>query len=247
MKIKYLIFLILMIVTGQLFSQDIQLHYEFSHPVDPQLNPQNFPAIYFEYFKSMDTTSSFIKPGAFLMKVEADLLGANDNIGKVFMQASQTFRAWQPKIFASVQYSGGLGVTNPAQYSYYINNCFSIGPSYPFQWQGAYFNAIVYYSYNMLQKPSNDVMLSFYWGKGFWNYKMEFDGDFELYTLNRNQGTAATNNLSGKIVSFFGEPQVWFKIHHNFSMGSKFIMYYHVITPQNQFEVYPTVAVRVKF
>jgi len=31
-------------------------------------------------------------------------------------------------------------------------------------------------------------MLSFYWWKGFFNYKMEFAGDFELYTLNKNQG-----------------------------------------------------------
>jgi hypothetical protein len=90
-------------------------------------------------------------------------------------------------------------------------------------------------------------MLSFYWGKGLWNYKMEFDGDFELYTLNRNQGDAATQNLKGKILSFFGEPQVWFKVIGGLSVGSKFIMYYHVIIPQNLFEIYPTVAARVKF
>ena len=91
------------------------------------------------------------------------------------------------------------------------------------------------------------MMLSFYWGKGFWNYMVEFAGDFELYTLNRNQGDAATQNLKGKIFSFFGEPQVWFKVKGNFAMGSKEIMYYHVITTKNLFEVYPTIAARVKF
>ncbi|HZY36484.1 MAG TPA: DUF5020 family protein [Mucilaginibacter sp.] len=244
---KYLVLLVILSFPADIFAQNLQLHYDFRHSIDPKHNPQNFPTLYFEYFKAMDSTSSFIKPGSFFMKIEDDLQGNRDNIGKSFIQASQTFRMWRPKIFAAVQYSGGLGVTDPAQYSYYINNCFSIGPSYPFQWKGAYFNAEIFYNYNILKKPSNDIMISFYWGKGFWNYKMEFDGDFELYTLNRNQGDAATQNLKGKIVSFFGEPQVWFKVKGNFSIGSKFIMYYHVINPQNLFEVYPTIAARIKF
>jgi len=244
---KYLILLIIISLPASLFAQNLQLHYDFRHTVDPAHNSQNFPTLYFEYFKAMDSTSSFIKPGSFLFKLEDDLQGDRDNSGKAFVQVSQTFRLWQPKIFAAVQYSGGLGVTNPAQYSYYINNCFSIGPSYPFQWKGAYFNAEIFYNYNILKKPSNDIMLSFYWGKGFWNYKVEFAGDFELYTLNRNQGDAATKNLGGKMISFFGEPQIWFKIKGNFSMGSKAILYYHVVIPQNLFEVYPTIAARVKF
>jgi hypothetical protein len=244
---KYLVLLIILSLSGRLFAQNLQLHYDFRHSIDPLHYSQNFPTLYFEYFKAMDSTSSFVKPGSFFMKIEDDLEGDQDNIGKSFIQVSQTFRMWRPKIFAAVQYSGGLGVTDPAQYSFYINNCFSIGPSYPFQWKGAYFNAEIFYNYNLLKKPSNDIMLSFYWGKGFWNYKVEFAGDFELYTLNRNQGDAATQNLKGKTVSFFGEPQVWFKVKGGLSLGSKFIMYYHVIIPQNLFEVYPTIAARVKF
>lgn len=244
---KYLILLGLIILSPKLFSQNIQLHYDFRHSIDPAHNSQNFPTLYFEYFKSLDSGKSFVKPGAFFIKMETDLQGDNDNIGKAFIQASQTFRFWQPKIYLSAQYSGGLGVTDPKQYSYYINNALSIGPSYSFQWLGAYFSSTIYYTYNMLQKSSNDVMLSFYWGKGFWNYKVEFAGDFELYTLNKDLGDALTQNMHGKTVSFFGEPQVWFKIKGNFSMGSKILLYYHVITTQNLFEVYPTIAARVKF
>lgn len=83
--------------------------------------------------------------------------------------------------------------------------------------------------------------------KGFWTYKMEFDGDFELYTLNRNTGTVFTQNLSGKMVCFFGEPQIWFKIKGSLSMGSKIFLYYHVINTENLFEAYPTLAARIKF
>ena len=244
---KYLVLLMIVGLPAGLFGQNLQLHYDFRHSLDPRHNSQNFPTLYFEYFKAMDSTASFIKPNSFFMKIEDDLQGDRHNIGKSFIQASQTFRMWRPKIYAAVQYSGGLGVTDPAQYSYYINNCLSIGPSYPFQWKGAYLNVEIFYNYNILKKPSNDVMLSFYWGKGFWNYKVEFAGDFELYTLNRNQGDSAAQNLEGKIVSFFGEPQVWFKVKGSFAVGSKEILYYHVITTENLFEVYPTIAVRVKF
>ena len=244
---KYLVLFLLNIFSFQLFSQNLQIHYDLRHTIDPTHNSQNFPTLYFEYFKAQNDTTSFIKPGAFFLKVETDMLGDDNNIGKAFIQTSQSFRFWKPKVYLSVQYSGGLGVTDPKQYSYYINNTLSIGPSYSFQGLGAYFNALVYYSYNMLKKTSNDVMFSFYWGKGFWNYKVEFDGDFELYTLNKNQGDDLTKNLNGKTVSFFGEPQVWFKIHEGFSIGSKEIMYYHVVTSANLFEVYPTLAARFKF
>ena len=175
---KYLMLFSLSIFSTALFSQNLQLHYDFRHSIDPAHNSRNFPTLYFEYFKSLDSGKSFIKLGSFFIKIESDMQGANDNIGKSFIQASQTFRLWKPKIFLSLQYSGGLGVTEPRQYSYYIANAFSAGSCYPFQWKGAYFSAALYYNYNMLKRPSNDMMLSFYWGKGFWNYKVEFAGDF---------------------------------------------------------------------
>jgi hypothetical protein len=244
---KNLILFIVSILPVSLFSQNLQLHYDFRHMIDPAHNSRNFPTIYFEYFKAQNDTSSFIKPGAFFIKMETDLQGDGDNIGKAFIQTSQTFRFWKPKIYLSLQYSGGLGVTEPKQYSYYINNGISLGPSYLFQWKGAYFSTSIYYTYNMLKRPSHDFLYTFYWGKGFWNYKMEFAGDVELYTLNKNTGDNFTKNLKGKTVSFFGEPQVWFKIHKDFSLGSKILLYYHVITTENLFELYPTIAARIKF
>jgi hypothetical protein len=244
---KYRIFLSLFIFSAPLLAQNLQLHYDFRHTIDPAHNSRNFPTLYFEYYKQQNDTTSFLKPGAFFIKMETDLQGNGDNIGKAFIQASQTIRFWKPKIYLSFQYSGGLGVTEPKQYSYYINNGLSVGPGYSFQWQGAYFSTSIYYTYNMLQRPSNDIMYSLYWGKGFWNYKVEFAGDIELYTLNKNQGDDLTKNLKGKTLSFFGEPQIWFKIKNSFSLGSKVLSYYHVITAENVFEVYPTVAVRVKF
>src|ERR1700744_3359575 len=131
---KLLFVFILPLITLNISAQSLQLHYDLRHTVDPGRNPENFPTLYLEYFKTLDSGKAFIKPGSFLLKSQADFVGDKTTIGKYYMQVSQEFRFWRPKIFISLQYSGGLGVTNPAQYSYYIANNYDIGISYPFRW-----------------------------------------------------------------------------------------------------------------
>jgi len=234
--------LLLMTIWGVIASaQTLQLHYDLRHTLDPSHNPTNFPTIYFEYFKSKDTL------GSFLLKMESDLNGANHNTGKFYMQVSQSVKFWKPKIYMQLQYSGGMGIAEPGSYGYYITNAFSAGAVYPFQWKGAWFSTSLSYTYNAFKKPSHDFLYTLYWGRGFWNYKFEFSGDINLYTQNKNLGDAYTSNLRGKRLSFFGEPQVWFKIHNGFVLGSKVNMYYHVLTNQDLLQVYPTIAARFKF
>jgi hypothetical protein len=238
---KYFLIFVLDFLPSILCAQTLQLHYDLRHTIDPAHNPANFPTVYFEYFKSKDTS------GAFFIKSEADLNGASHNIGKFFTQVSQSFKFWHAGIYAQLQYSGGLGIAEPGSYPYYINNAFSLGAVYPFGWEGAWFSTSLSYTYNAFKKPSNDILYSLYWGKGFWNYRFEFSGDAELYTLNKNTGDGLTSGLSGKRVSFFSEPQIWFRIHRGFALGSKINMYYHVLTTENLLQIYPTIAARFKF
>ena len=238
---KYIWLFISAILPSIVFGQILQIHFDPRHTLDPKRNPENFPTIYFEYYKSNDTS------GAFFIKTEADLQGADHNPGKFFTQVSRSFKFWKPKAYLQLQYSGGMGIAEPGSYGYYITNAFSGGVVYPFQWKGAWFSTSLLYTLNAFKKPSNDVMYSLYWGRGFWNYKVEFSGDIELYTRNKNIGDAYTANLRGKWFSFFGEPQVWFRVHKNFSLGSKINMYFHVLTDENLLQVYPTIAARFKF
>jgi len=239
---KYLLIICSLLVTSAVPAQTLQLHFDARHTLDPSHNPENFPTIYFEYYRQAKDTS-----GAFFMKTEADMQGAGHNIGKFYTQLSQSLRFWKPKVYAQLQYSGGMGIAEPGSYGYYITNAFSAGMVYPFQWKGAWFSTSILYTYNAFKKASNDVMYSLYWGKGFWNYKIEFSGDIEVYTLNKNLGDAYTANLHGKRLAVFGEPQVWFKVHNGFSVGSKINLYYHVLTDQNLLQIYPTMGARFKF
>lgn len=218
-------------------AQNLQLHYDLR---------QKFPLLYFEYWKMRDSGQHLIKPGDFFLKIEADGDGSDDNIGKFYFQVSQSFRAWKPKLFLRLQYSGGAGVTEPKQYSYYITNTYQAGAEVPFPWQGAFLTAILDYKYVAYTKPTNDPIFTLYWYRGFFNYKLEFAGDFSIWTENRNHGDELTTGKRGKQDFFFAEPQLWYNATKTLSIGSKLNCYYHVNTPANVFQPYPTLAARIK-
>jgi hypothetical protein len=241
-----LAFLLFSTVAPSLYAQDLQLLYDARHTLDPAHNTHNFPTLYFQYFKSLDSGKAFIKPGSFLLKIQADLQGEKHNIGQAYVQVSQSFRCWEPPIFLSLQYSGGLGVTEPKQYSFYIDNAYAVGLSYPFQWKGAWLSAVLNYKYIARSKPTRDPQFTLYWWSGYFNYKLEFSGDFSIWTENKDRGEAFTTGYGGKRFFFFGEPQLWYNINKVLSLGVKVYIYYHVYTADELLQAYPTAAVRFK-
>ena len=244
---KRLLFLplALMAITT-LSAQELQLHYDPRHTLDPSHNAHNYPSLFFQYFKNQDSGKSFIKPGSFLLQAKADFQGAGHNISQAYIQVSQSIRCWKPPVFLSLQYSGGLGITEPKQYSYYINNTFSIGLAYPFQWKGAWLSAVLNYKYILYAKPTHDPLFTLYWWSGYFHYKVEFAGDFSVWTENKDHGDVYTAGHRGKRFFFFAEPQLWYNIDKTFSLGTRIDMYYHINTPDDRFQVYPTAAVRCK-
>jgi hypothetical protein len=240
MKISFLILLLLFTITG--FSQNLQLHYDFRHSVNPGLNHKNFPTFSFEYFKNVDTLGT----GSFLLKLDASLSGTQNNVGQVFTQISQSLRFWKPKIYLSLTYSGGLGVTETS-FGYYLSNAFGAGVSYPFQFKGAWMATSLCFRMNVFEKPSYDPQLTVYFGKGFFNYKIFAAGSFVFWTENRNRGNDLASSLTGKKFAFFGDPQIWFKVKNGFSAGSRINVYYHLLKEDNSILFYPTLGLKYQF
>ena len=227
-------------------SQQLQLHYDPRHWLDPAHNAKNFPTLYFQYFKAETPDSSFIKLGSFLLQMQCDLPGPQGNIGKFFIQTSQALRFWDPKVFLEVKYSGGLGIAEPGAYGFYIANSYSLGVVVPFQWNDVFLSASLDFSYTAFALPSHDVLASIYWWKGLWDYLVDLAGDVQIWTQNENQGTSLTANLRGKRTSFYGEPQIWFNVDRSFSVGSKVNLYYNILTLDGTLQIYPTLAVRYR-
>jgi len=233
---KNLLVLLIGLITIRATAQNLQLHYDTRH----------YPTIYFEYWKARDSGKAFIKPGNFLLKTEADLQGAGHNIGKFYFQLSQSFRAWKPKIFLQLQYSGGAGITEPKQYSYYITNTYQAGAEVPIHWSNIWLTAVLDYKYVTYTKPTSDPIFTLYWYKPLFHYKLELAGDFSIWTENKNHGDETTAGLKGKQGFFFAEPQIWYNLTKTLGIGSKLNCYYHVNTAANVFEAHPTVAVKLK-
>jgi len=227
-------FFLILIASAPLLTQaqNLQFHYDLRHTVAPAQNPRNFTTVYFEYWKKQqDSGHSVVKPGSFLFKTEADLYGSGNNIGKFFLQVSQSLRLWKPKVYLALQYSGGAGITEPKQYSYYISNTFSAGIEYPFQWKGIWLTSQLYLRYTA---SSVDPLLTLYWWKGFLNYRLEIAGDVSIWTQNAG---------GSKRFYFFAEPQLWYKFLQQLSAGTKINLYYPADT-EGPLQIAPTIAVR---
>jgi len=60
---KRIIFFAVWLTINSVHAQILQLHYDLRHTLDPLRNSANFPTIYFEYYKQVDSTG-----GAFFIK-----------------------------------------------------------------------------------------------------------------------------------------------------------------------------------
>jgi Domain of unknown function (DUF5020) len=233
---KWILFLVLL--NASVHAQTLQFHYDLRKTVDPKRNPKNYGTLYFEYWKGTDSSS-------LLIKIQADLLAEKGNMGKVFMQVARSFHVY--KAFQlHLSYSGGMGLTQPREYSYYITNTFAAGLSYPFQWNKAFLSAVLDLKFIPYKKPSFDPIFTLYWWKGLHNYQLEFSGDFSVWTENRDHGDILTSASGGKRFSFFAEPQVWFSLRKNVAIGSRVNLFYHVLYTGDSFQVYPTVGLKCK-
>jgi len=239
---KWTVILTFLMFSAAGSAQNLQLHYDFRHSLDPKLNSENFPSISFEYFKLIDT----LETGSFLMKVQADFKGKDQNIGQVFMQLSQSLRFWKPKFYIYLNYSGGLGVTK-SSFGFYIANSYGIGISYPFQWKGAWLATNFSFRYNAFKKPSYDPQFTFYFGRGIANWKFFTAGSFVFWTENLDQGEEFTRDRKGKKFAFFGDPQFWMKVKGGLSAGSRLNVFYHTLTEDDEIRIYPTLGLKYQF
>ena len=228
------------LISFQLKAQNVQLHYDLRHSLDPEVNEKNFLVLSFEYYKELDSL------GSFLFKAQSYLKGQDGNIGETFVQLSQTVKFWKPSVYLAFNYSGGLGLANGG-YGYYISNAYALGISYPLEWKGAFLTLNAQYRYSAFVNPSYDIQIIAYIWKGMFNYRLVLSGSIVSWTENRNQGTEYTSHLSGKKFAFFGDPQLWYRIRGGFSLGTRINLYYNIIGDENALKVYPTIGCQYKF
>lgn len=239
---KTLAIILVCFISFSVRGQELQLHYDFRHSVDPSLNEKNFPWINFKYFKKLDTLGK----GDFLLEVQTYLNGKKNNIGQTFIQVAQNIKFWKPKIYLYLYYSGGLGVT-PSSFGYYISNSYSAGITYPLTFSKTWFSFSLMYRYSALAKPSHDPQLNIYVGGGLLNYRLMYSNTLVFWAPDKDNGLPENMGKRGKQVSFFADPQIWYGIGKGFSVGSRVSLYYHVLNNENRLMAYPTMGLKKAF
>jgi hypothetical protein len=230
MQINTIAFFLLISLT--INAQELQLNYDFRYSIDPDLNKRNFPTLFFKYFKS-DTAGR----GSTLIQIQSMLNGRQANIGETFVQISQSLRFWKPEVFLALNYSGGLGTTDDS-YGFHIENSYGIGVSKNFIYPRIWISTGLLYRADHRFR-GNNAQLNLFIGGGLFNFKLMYSGSLVFLTRDTVVGR--------KKVSFFGDPQLWYGIGHNYAVGTRINVYYHLLKEDNSVQIYPSLGIKKQF
>ncbi len=230
MQINRIALFFLLSLTGN--AQELQLNYDFRHSMEPSLNPRNFPTLFFKYFRS-DTSGK----GSTLIQVQSMLNGKQANMGETFLQVSQSLRFWKPKVFLALNYSGGVGATDDS-FGYHIENSYGIGLSKNFIYPKLWISTGLLYRMDSRFQGSN-AQLNLFIGGGLLNFRLMHSGSLVFLTRDSENGR--------KKLAFFGDPQLWYGIGQNYSVGTRINLYYHLLKEDNSVQVYPSAGIKKQF
>lgn len=227
-------------------SVSVEGLYDFRHATDPQDNPSNFPVLELKLF----LPQSF---GAFFMKSEIDLDGANHNASQMFSELAQSLKLGEAKLWglpllARLSYSGGLGLFNGATGGYYVQNAYTAGLESAFQVAKANFDISVSLRDTSLPRPSYDPMLTAYVERSWFNDKLLIAHSLEAWTTSTQaEDDAAAQSRSGKFTSWELESEAWYKVAKDLSVGTYIRTTRNVYVISNRWVVYPSLGVRYSF
>jgi hypothetical protein len=220
-------------------AQDLQLHYDWRHTVDPRNNARDFPTLTFKSFKALEF-------GSFLLKLEANLDGAQHNVSQGYLEVSQTLRFWKAPVYALGEYTGGLGLFDGASGGFYIANAYLVGVAYPFRMNGSWASASVAYKHTNFSRASHDPQATLYWGRPL-GKRWAFASTGVFWTQNRNRGDEFTARLEGKEGAFLVENEIWWRAFGLVWVGSEIRVSRNVYTTDGRLLLYPTAGVRYLF
>ncbi|WP_153632560.1 DUF5020 family protein [Prolixibacter sp. SD074] len=183
-------------------AQDIQLHYDMGKDR-----------------KYLTSTVEMFKPGPYgstYFFIDMDY-GANNvqGVALAYWEIARGLKFWDNPFEIHVEYNGGFGQYAPGG-AYQINDAWLFGGNYT--WNTADYSRIftLQLMYKTIRgKNKNSFQVTGVWTLQFFNNKVTLDGfaDFwrEDFTLNGHKT---------KFV-FLSEPQFWYNVTKNFSVGSE--------------------------
>lgn len=234
-KNKFL-FLLLFLFPLALKAQNLQVHYDFG-------KDRNFITTTFEMFKPDKLGSTFT------------FINFDYNLGKekhpalAYWEIARSFNLGKTPFSAQIEYNGGVLAKkkNEIYYAYPINNAYLAGINYG--WHSSdftkSFNFRVLYKHISGKNP-NSFQLTSTWNVHLLNNKLSLMGFADFW---REDNTNFTNAAGEAITPtktkfvFMSEPQIWYNITPNLSVGSEVEIGVNFSTVQG-LKICPTIATK---
>ena len=222
-------------------AQNLQLHFDPRHSLyGNDAAPVNFMTATFEMYKPDKWGSTF-------MFADFDFSYNDRNLGLVYTEIVRDFKIKGFPLMPHIEYNGGLGLARDTQFGFPIENAYLAGFSYPFQLGKFYMGTYLAYKLNAFKKKSHDVQWTVTWTANLANNKLSLSGFVDLWSENKDR--TGDSGKSGKKAVLLGEPQIWYNVTPNFSIGSETELSYNFVKAQeqNRFFAIPTMAVKWNF
>ena len=237
--VRKLVFsLAILCVAGAMQAQNLQLHFDprnslYGDRIDA---PINYLTATFEMFKPDQWGSTF----AF---VDLDFNFDRRNPGLAYAEIARAINLGDFPLQAHIEYNGGLGLVRGTDYSFSIPSSYLGGFGYPFKLGDFFMNTYVAYKLNAFQELSHDAQWTFTWNASFANDKLSLAGFFDLWSENKDR----TGEESGKKLVLLSEPQIWYNITPNLSVGSEIELSYNFVLGTHKLYAIPTLATKWNF
>lgn len=231
---KILTLLIVLIATGIVMAQNLQVHYDFGK--DRKLVTSTV-----EMFKPDKWGSTFF----FIdMNYDAD---NGKTVSLAYWEIARGFALAKSPFAAHIEYNGGFGQFNatPFNGAYAINNAWLAGLDYNFNnadfTKGISFQVLYKY---IKDKHDASFQLTTVWYMHMLNKKVSFTGFADFWREDNafQEGETVTDT---KYV-FLTEPQIWYNFTENISIGSEIELSSN-FGGNNGFMVNPTLAAKWNF
>lgn len=231
---KRIILILILFVCSKLFSQNIQLHYDFG-------KDRKYFTSTVEMFKPDEYGSTF-----FFIDFDFNYPG-NNSISLAYFEIARYVRVYK-SLSVTLQYNDGVTsvpIEKVGTAAVTLNQTWLGGVSFPIDFKFFTLNTDLLYR-KTYGSEGPDGQITFTWFVPFVNGKISFTGFMDIWTqdeLLRLRSTPADK----KEVVFLTEPQIWYNINHHLSFGSEIEISNNFLPFQDEVKVNPTLALKWNF
>jgi len=229
--------IMLAFLSANIYSQNIQLHYDFGKQSDGL--KRQFLVGTFEIFKPDSSGYTF-----FFTDMEFNSEDRPRGASLAYFEISRTFtfpffknHNILKNLMLHAEYNDGLAIF-PLDTLITGTNLAAAwlgGIEYGIVKGGLSLNAMLMYKYTRISKAP-DAQFTLSWYYPLMEGKITLTGYFDLWSQDNGEGK--------KIPVFYSEPQVWFYMTKKLAVGSEFKISKNFIPGSSRIEVFPTLGLR---